>query len=107
MKNYLVLLLTGLTVIIWICPSGQAVYLVSPSVSQLIKTSKKEQPSRQFPLVLKFYQLDMNSKFWTSYEDLTHHCLKINFFWSALQRTVNQIIIACLQTTFSEKKKKT
>ena len=102
MKNSLFLLLAWLAVIIWFCPSGQAVDLVSSRDSQLIKTVKKEQPSRQLhwdlkKTVLKFYQLDLNSKFWTRYETLTHHCLKINFFWSPIQRTVNQIIIACLQ----------
>ena len=68
MKNSLFLLLAWLAVIIWFCPSGQAVYLVSPSVRQLIK----KESFQQFPLdltktVLKFYQLEMNSEFWTRY----------------------------------------
>ena len=103
MKNSLVLLLAGLALIIGFCPSGQAVYLVSPSVGRL---TKKEASSRPLPLdlkktVLKFYQLEMNYEFWTHYENLTRHCLKIKSFWSALQRQSNQITIACLQPTFA------
>ena len=95
--NSQIFLLAGLALILYYCPSGQAVYLVSPSVRQLIK----KESFRQFPLdltktVLKFYQLDMNSEFWTRYENSTRHCLKINSFWSAF----NQITIACLQPTF-------
>ena len=105
MKNSLALLLSGLALIIWFCPSGQACTwsLVSPSVGRL---TKKEASSRPLPLdlkktVLKFYQLEMNYEFWTHYENLTRHCLKIKSFWSALQRKSNQITIACLQPTFA------
>ena len=64
MKNSQIFLVAGLALILCYCPSGQAVYLVSPSVRQLIK----KESFRQFPLdltktVLKFYQLDMNSEF--------------------------------------------
>ena len=102
MKIFIAFLLGGLAMICYF-PSSHTVFLFSPSVSQLIKnkvnTLIKKASFRQLPLeetVLKFYQLEMNSEFWSRYENLTRHCLKINSFWSA----VNQITIACLQPTF-------
>ena len=96
MKDSLTLLLVGLALIICSCPCGQGVYLVSPSIRQLIKGPS----ARHFPLdlnntILKFYQLEMNSTFRNRYEQMTRNCLKINSFWS----TFNQITIACLQPT--------
>ena len=63
--NSQIFLLAGLALILYYCPSGQAVYLVSPSVRQLIK--KESFPLDLTKTVLKFYQLDMNSEFWTRY----------------------------------------
>ena len=96
MKDSLTLLLVGLALIICSSPCGQGVYWVSPSIRQLIQ--KAPPSARQFPLdlnntILKFYPLEMNSKFWDRYEQMTRNCLKINSFWS----TFNQITIACLQ----------
>ena len=91
MKTSLVLL----TAVFFFCQDGgQAVYLVSPNVGQLIKTEQPQQFLKH--TTLKFYNLKMDLDFWTSYETLTRNCLKMNSF----RTTASQITIACLQRTY-------
>ena len=98
MKISLVQLLAGLALIICSCPSGQGVYLVSPSFSQLIKSGRT--PMDMKNTILKIYHLEMNSEFWTRYKNLTRSCLKINSFWTTFNIPLKKIIIACLQPSF-------